>query len=66
MKFFNDKIGKKALKTVCIDLLKQLGSDVSKVKEMMRKYIKISERSKHGTRAIAILLFERQQKLDFP
>ncbi|KYC42531.1 hypothetical protein WA1_21465 [Scytonema hofmannii PCC 7110] len=59
-----DEVLKKALKIACAELIKQSGGELSQVKDLMKKYIKISERPKHGTRAIAILLGERQQELD--
>ncbi len=65
IKFLNeDSILKKALQMACIDLINKSGGDASKVNELMKKYIKISERPKHGTRAIALLLRERQEELD--
>jgi hypothetical protein len=48
----------------CFDLLKKSDVDTSKVNELVKKYIKNSERPKYGTRAIALLLRERQQELD--
>ncbi|WP_066376395.1 MULTISPECIES: hypothetical protein [unclassified Anabaena] len=65
IKFLNeDEVLKKALKIACVDLLKAAGKDISKVDILMEKYIKISERPKYGTRAIALLLRERQEELD--
>ncbi|MCC5638935.1 hypothetical protein LC593_24515 [Nostoc sp. CHAB 5844] len=64
-KFLNEEeVLKKALKKACTDLLKKTGSDTSKVNHLIQKYIKISERPKFGTRAIALLLQERQKELD--
>lgn len=59
-----EEIFKKALKIACSDFLKKTGSDPTKVNYLMKKYIKISERPKFGTRAIALLLRERQKELD--
>ncbi|KAF3885633.1 MULTISPECIES: hypothetical protein [Nostocales] len=59
-----DEILKKALKIACAELIKQSGGELSQVKDLMKKYIKMSERPKHGTRAIATLLGERQLELD--
>lgn len=55
---------KKALKIACLDLLQKTGGDISKVNYLIKKYIKLSERPKYGSRAIALLLRERQQELD--
>ncbi|AKG23098.1 hypothetical protein [Calothrix sp. 336/3] len=54
----------KALQKACQDLLKSSGADAPQVKDLMKKYIKMSEPAKHGTRAIAQLLKERQVELD--
>ncbi|MUG99674.1 hypothetical protein F7734_48310 [Scytonema sp. UIC 10036] len=59
-----DEVLKKALKIACVELIKQSGGELSQVKDLMKKYIKMCERPKHGTRAIAILLGERQLELD--
>ncbi|MBH8576478.1 hypothetical protein I8752_26510 [Nostocaceae cyanobacterium CENA369] len=65
IKFLNeDEILKKALKKACTDLLIKTGNDPSKVNYLIQKYIQISERPKYGTRAIALLLNERQKELD--
>lgn len=64
-KFLNEEnLLKKALHNACIDLVKQSNGDPNQVKEMMKKYLQMSERPKYGTRAIANLLRERQQELD--
>jgi hypothetical protein len=64
-KFLNEEeVLKKALKKACTDLLKKTGGDTNKVNHLIQKYIKISERPKFGTRAIALLLQERQKELD--
>jgi hypothetical protein len=55
---------KKALKIACLDLLQKTGGDTSKVNSLIKKYIKLSERPKYGSRAIALLLKERQKELD--
>ncbi|AFY43184.1 hypothetical protein [Nostoc sp. PCC 7107] len=63
--FLNEEeVLKKALKKACGDLLKKTGGDTSKVNYLVQKYIKVSERPKYGTRAIALLLQERQKELD--
>ncbi|MBE9208129.1 hypothetical protein IQ244_16660 [Nostoc sp. LEGE 06077] len=63
--FLNEEeVLKKALKKACSDLLKKTGGDTSKVNYLVQKYIKVSERPKYGTRAIALLLQERQKELD--
>ncbi|QLE55555.1 hypothetical protein [Nostoc sp. TCL26-01] len=59
-----DEVLKKALRIACTDLLKKTGGDSSKVNNLIKKYIKISERPKFGSRAIALLLNERQKELD--
>lgn len=65
IKFLNEEeVLTKALKIACTDLIKKTGGDTSQVKHVMKKYIKISERPKYGTRAIAVLLGERQKELD--
>ncbi|MBD2776632.1 hypothetical protein [Iningainema tapete] len=65
IKFLNeDEVLKKALKTACTDLIKQTTVEPTQVKDLMNKYIKMSERPKYGTRAIAALLRDRQLELD--
>lgn len=65
IKFLNEEeVLTKALKIACTDLIRKTGGDTSQVKHVMQKYIKISERPKYGTRAIAVLLGERQKDLD--
>ncbi|MBE9003650.1 hypothetical protein IQ259_01050 [Fortiea sp. LEGE XX443] len=65
IQFLNEEeVLKKALKKACGDLLKKTGGDTSKVNYLVQKYIKVSERPKYGTRAIALLLQERQKELD--
>jgi hypothetical protein len=65
VKFLNEEaVLSRALKLACSDLLKHTGGDTSQVKRVMKKYIKMSERPKYGTRAIALLLHERQKELD--
>ncbi|HIK07232.1 MAG TPA: hypothetical protein IGS40_21495 [Trichormus sp. M33_DOE_039] len=65
IQFLNeDEVLKKALKRSCADLLKATGKDINLVNSLIRKYIQVSERPKHGTRAIALLLKERQTELD--
>lgn len=59
-----DELLKKALATACTDLIRQSGGDASQVKELIKKYLKTSERPKSGTFAIAGFLRERQQELD--
>ncbi|WP_017651225.1 hypothetical protein [Fortiea contorta] len=65
IKFLNEEeVLSKALKIACTDLIRKTGGDISQIKQVMKKYIKISERPKYGTRAIALLLGERQKELD--
>lgn len=65
IKFLNeDEILKKALKIACIELIQKSGGETSQVKDMMKKYIRMSEQPKYGTRAVAALLRKRQQELD--
>ncbi|MEH2180368.1 hypothetical protein [Nostoc sp.] len=65
IKFLNEEeVLKKALKMACTDLIKKLGGDTRKAYYLMEKYIKTSERPKHGTKAIAVLLHDRQKELD--
>ena len=65
IKFLNEQeVLAKALKLACTDLIKKTGGDTSQVNSLMKKYIKLSERPKYGTRAIALLLTERQKALD--
>ncbi len=59
-----EEVLKKALKMACTDLIKKIGGDTRKVNYLMGKYVKNSERPKHGTRAIAVLLHDRQKELD--
>jgi hypothetical protein len=63
--FLNDEeVFKKALKLACTDLIKKMGGDTNKVNYLIQRYIKSSERPKYGTRAIALLLRDRQKELD--
>ena len=55
---------RKALRIACLDLLRTTGGDITKVDELLGKYIARAERPKYGTRAIAFLLRERQKELD--
>jgi len=65
IKFLNEEeVLKKALKMACTDLIKKMGGDTRKVYYLMERYVKTSERPKHGTRAIAVLLRDRQKELD--
>lgn len=65
IKFLNEEeVLKKALKMACTDLIKKMGGDTRKVYYLMEKYVKTNERPKYGTRAIAILLQDRQKELD--
>ncbi|MBD2205195.1 hypothetical protein H6G33_06105 [Calothrix sp. FACHB-1219] len=65
IKFLNeDEVLKKALKLACIDLVKETNGDSKEVSNLIKKYIKMSKRPKYGTRAIALLLTERQKALD--
>ena len=65
IKFLNEEeVLKKALKMACTDLIKKLGGDTRKVYYLMEKYVKTCERPKYGTRAIAVLLRDRQKELD--
>jgi hypothetical protein len=54
---------RKALRIACLDLLRQVGADTSKVDALMKKYMSLAERPKYGPRAVAFLLRERQQDL---
>ncbi|MEH2129363.1 MAG: hypothetical protein V7K86_01590 [Nostoc sp.] len=65
IKFLNEEeVLKKALKMACTDLIKKMGGDTRKVYYLMERYVKTSERPKYGTRAIAVLLQDRQKELD--
>lgn len=65
IKFLNEQeVLNKALKMACTDLIKKVGGDTNKVNYLMGKYIITSEPRKHGTRAIAVLLNDRQKELD--
>ncbi|MEH2236307.1 hypothetical protein [Nostoc sp.] len=65
IKFLNEQeVLKKALKMACTDLINKMGGDPNKVNYLMGKYIINSERPKYGTRAIAVLLHDRQKELD--
>lgn len=55
---------RKAMHLACLDLLKHSGGDPSQVQALIKKYIKKTERPKHGTGAIAFLLRDRQEELD--
>jgi hypothetical protein len=59
-----DEVLKKALTIACSDLLKTSGGDKTQIKTMIQKYLKMSERPKYGTRAIAALLRQRQKELN--
>lgn len=54
----------KALRMACIDLLTLSGGDISAADELVQKYLERAARPKHGTRAIAFLLRDRQAELD--
>lgn len=54
----------KALQMACRDLLKRTGGKPNQVKQLMRKYLEKAKRPKHGSRAIAYLLRDRQKQLD--
>lgn len=54
----------KALQIACLDLITLSGGDVSGVDELIKKYMARAARPKYGTRAIAILLRDRQEELD--
>ncbi|HBB30636.1 MAG TPA: hypothetical protein DDZ80_24215 [Cyanobacteria bacterium UBA8803] len=54
----------KALKMACLDLLRQAGGNVNQLNKRMKHYMDSAKRPDHGTRAIALLLRERQQELD--
>ncbi|WP_026733949.1 hypothetical protein [Fischerella sp. PCC 9605] len=65
LKFLNEEeLLQKALQKACLDLIKNSGGDPKQVKDLIKKYIKMSERPKYGKRAIAALLNERQKELD--
>ena len=65
LKFLNeDALLKKALTKACIDLAQQIDGDANTVRELIKKYIKLSQRPKYGTLAIANFLRERQQEID--
>ncbi len=55
---------RKALHLACYDLVARSGGSPSTIQELMQKYIARAERPKSGTRAIALLLKERQEELD--
>jgi hypothetical protein len=65
-----EEVLKKALKMACTDLIKKIGGDTRKVNYLMEKYVKTSERPKHGTRAMptavnyAVLFQDRQKELE--
>ena len=54
---------RKCLQLACFDLLRQGGGDTNKVEELMKQYAIRVERPKHGSRAIAFLLRDRQEEL---
>ncbi len=60
----SDDLLTKALTKACTDLIRQTGGDVSRVNDLMKKYLKICDRPKFGSLAIASLLRERQEELD--
>ncbi len=55
---------RKALRIACVDIIRRTGGDLTKVDELVSRYIARAERPKYGTRAIAALLRDRQQELD--
>ncbi|BAZ38027.1 hypothetical protein NIES4101_39620 [Calothrix sp. NIES-4101] len=59
-----DELLKKALTTACTDLIRQSGGDIHQVKTLINEYLKMCDRPKYGTLAVAALLQERQQELD--
>ncbi|NES97253.1 MAG: hypothetical protein F6K32_18860 [Desertifilum sp. SIO1I2] len=54
----------RAMQLVCLDLLRVSGGDLNQVNEVMRKYVEKIKRPKHGSKAIAFLLRDRQMELD--
>ncbi len=69
----NDELLTKALTQACTDLIRRSGGDVSRVNDLIKKYLKICDtpegsgcrhRPKFGSLAIAALLRERQVELD--
>ena len=54
---------RKSLRLACFDLLRQGGGDTKKVEELMKQYAIRVERPKHGPRAVAFLLRDRQEEL---
>ncbi len=65
VRFFNEEIRQnKALEKACRDLIIERGGDLREVSELAKSYRNQVERPKYGTKAIAILLRERQKELD--
>jgi hypothetical protein len=60
----SDDLLTKALNKACTDLIRQTGGDISRVNDLMKKYLKICDVPKFGSLAIAALLRERQEELD--
>ncbi|NJK27397.1 MAG: hypothetical protein HC925_00815 [Coleofasciculaceae cyanobacterium SM2_3_26] len=54
---------RKALRMACLDLLRRVGGDTSRVGELMERYIERAQRPKFGPRAIAAMLSDRQRDL---
>ena len=65
VRFFNEDIRQsKALEKACRDLIIERGGDLGEVQDLARSYRSLAERPKFGTKAIALLLRERQKELD--
>jgi hypothetical protein len=52
-----------AMRLACLDIIRLKNGNPSKVSETIEKYLAKTERPKHGPRAIAALLVERQKEL---
>ncbi|MBD1936164.1 hypothetical protein [Microcoleus sp. FACHB-68] len=55
---------RKALELACAELLKQSGGDKRKLDELIQKYLLMADRPKYGSRAIAVMLRDRQAELN--
>lgn len=55
---------RKALELACSELIKQSGGDKRKLNELIQKYLLMADRPKYGSRAIAMMLRDRQAELN--
>lgn len=54
----------RAMQLACVDILRLTGGDLNQLNDVMRKYVEKIRRPRHGSKAIAFLLRDRQVELD--